>query len=195
MNDLDKKYQLILDYEMKFADSVALDVLDKPILSIWMILIPIIFIFYFYGIARFKNNKKAFVDQYIKIRKKALSEAHDSVKSGKELNIEETATIKELSDIAQKSYKDLFILFYENYKKLFKSEGEDYPALIKFAYQNKADYLLFVEQITKAEKYLNAALKPDIKNENRNEIDKVITVMEDSSERILCEIAVEIFAV
>jgi len=45
MASLDHKKELILRYEEKFADSVAVSVIDKPKLSTWMILIPILFIY------------------------------------------------------------------------------------------------------------------------------------------------------
>ena len=44
--DLDLNRDLILAHERRFAGHVAGEVVDKPVLALWMILIPVFFVFY-----------------------------------------------------------------------------------------------------------------------------------------------------
>ena len=60
MLKLDEKLALILDQEKTFAKSVAGLVIEKPKLSIWMILIPIIFVHYFYRWNQYSEGLKKF---------------------------------------------------------------------------------------------------------------------------------------
>ena len=48
MPEYEEKAKMILDHEEWFAESLAIKIVEKPTLSVWMILIPIVFIYYFY---------------------------------------------------------------------------------------------------------------------------------------------------
>ena len=50
--NLARNRDLILAEEERFAAQVSVKVIDKPRLDIWMILIPIFFIFYFWQLRR-----------------------------------------------------------------------------------------------------------------------------------------------
>ena len=86
MTDPNRKYALIMEHEEQFAHALAVHVLDKPRLSIWMILIPIIFVFYFYQVQKFKTGRTTFVEHYLVSRKSALQEAMTAVKTGRFLS-------------------------------------------------------------------------------------------------------------
>jgi len=75
MTPLDKNKAFILEYEEKFANSVSLAVIDKPKLSTWMILMPIIFLYYFYQMKKYADGRKAFSRHFILTRKRSLEAA------------------------------------------------------------------------------------------------------------------------
>ena len=47
-SSLSEKHDLILANEKLLAQKVAADVIDKPQLALWMIVIPVFFVFYFH---------------------------------------------------------------------------------------------------------------------------------------------------
>ena len=49
MNALETKSHIIEEQERRFAYLLASRVIQKPKLSIWMILVPIIFVYFFIG--------------------------------------------------------------------------------------------------------------------------------------------------
>ena len=53
-SSLSDKHDFILAEERRFAWQVGASVIDKPKLAVWMILIPVFFIFYFW---EFNNAK------------------------------------------------------------------------------------------------------------------------------------------
>ncbi|MBC8247469.1 MAG: hypothetical protein H8E81_07780, partial [Deltaproteobacteria bacterium] len=82
ITSITKKKELILNYEQKFANSVAVAVIEKPQLNLWMILIPIIFLHFFYRLKKFADGQKAFAGNFILTRKRALEAAAKSIESG-----------------------------------------------------------------------------------------------------------------
>ncbi|MCJ7830466.1 MAG: NF038143 family protein, partial [Desulfobacterales bacterium] len=70
-----EKSLLVLQEERLFAAALAAQVIGKPQLSIWMILIPIIFVFFFFRFQKYVAGKKTFADNYLTSRQQALEEA------------------------------------------------------------------------------------------------------------------------
>ena len=56
MGDTKENSALILAHEEDFAAALARHVIDKPKLSIWMILIPIFFVFYFFQLNKYRDG-------------------------------------------------------------------------------------------------------------------------------------------
>ena len=63
---------IILQNEEKFALQLASKVLEKPKLSIWMIMVPIIFVYYFYKMQKYSEGRKVFAENYLVSHKRAL---------------------------------------------------------------------------------------------------------------------------
>ena len=61
MLTISEKEALILEHETRFADAVGRGVIEKPPLNIWMILIPVIFVHYFYRLNKYADGRKQFV--------------------------------------------------------------------------------------------------------------------------------------
>src|SRR3989339_1486081 len=98
MSTVDQKHQIILEHEKSFADYLALKVLEKPKLNVWMILIPIIFVHYFHRVQKFNNGRNAFAENYMIIRKQALDEAFDAIQTEKTPDIEGLARLPKLPE-------------------------------------------------------------------------------------------------
>jgi len=83
MASIDEKKNWILTHERKLAVAVAYQVIDKPRLSIRMILIPVIFVYFFYRLQQYSSGRKEFVDHFMLSRERAMDEAFSAVNSGK----------------------------------------------------------------------------------------------------------------
>ena len=59
------KRDLILADEKQFAARVSVKVIDKPRLDVWMILIPVFFIFYFWQLKRYAKGRKTFAENFL----------------------------------------------------------------------------------------------------------------------------------
>ena len=79
---------LILKEEKRFAALVSAKVIDKPKLAVWMILIPVFFVFYFWQLTRYSDGRKTFAEEFMITRQRALDQALASVQAGKGPDIE-----------------------------------------------------------------------------------------------------------
>lgn len=74
-SDMTQKRDLILAEERQFASRVSEQVIDKPQLAVWMILIPVFFVFYFWQLKRYAGGRKTFAEKFLITRSRTLDEA------------------------------------------------------------------------------------------------------------------------
>jgi hypothetical protein len=183
MISIEEKHLLILENEKRFADTLALRVLDKPQLSVWMILIPIIFVHYFYRMQKFSTGRKEFADHYMIGRKRALNEALAVIRTGKNPDIDSMAKLSTMPLEVRQQNTQLLALLVSHYIDLMRSEGDNFDSLIRCSYKTRTNYLLFINQLNQIEKALNSALKPHLTN-TLEEICDIIDAIEMHSERL-----------
>ncbi len=181
MASLDHKKELILRYEEKFADSVAVSVIDKPKLSTWMILIPILFIYYFYRLKKFADGRKEFARHFILTRKRSLEKAAASLESGGKPDVEALVNMSSAQGSTHADYREWLKVLLDHYQYLLRSEGDSLEALIRSAYKTRTNYLLFINQLNRVERQFNAALKPSLK-ETTEEVNNIVTAIEQRCE-------------
>jgi hypothetical protein len=192
MAELKDKSVLILEQEEQFSITLAAQVMDKPRLSLWMILIPIFFIYYFNDLNKYKNGCRQFVEHYIIDKKRAMNEAVEVVTSGREIDIPALADLSNMSSKAREKQAQVLAVLVEHYIILLNARGEDYPSLIRNAYGTLTDYLLFLNHLNQAEKEVNKALTPDLRKSHEG-INDIVSRMEDVSARLRRETAESIF--
>jgi hypothetical protein len=193
MNELEEKGRMILAQERLFADILASRALSKPKPNVWMILIPIIFVFYMNDYKKYKDGRQVFADQYLMSRKRALDEAVASLTANRDPDLEPLVSVSDLPEAARQQYHDLLTVLIENYRDLLQTEGETVNDLVRAAYANKTNYLLFLNRLNRAEKELNAALRP-VLDDTDKEMGDVIMTIERSSEELRRSKAEEIFS-
>ena len=192
MSTVDQKHQIILEHEKRFADLLALRVLDKPKLSVWMILIPIIFIHYFYRIQKFNSGRNAFAENYIILRKRALDEALVVIRTEKAPDIEGLARLSKLPETVHKPNLKMLDLLVSHYTDLMQSDGDTIESLVRSAYKTRTNYLLFINQLNQIERTLNSTLKPHLADSLEG-VDEIISAMEIYSERLRRSHAATVF--
>ena len=183
MASLDHKKELILRYEEKFADSVAVSVIDKPKLSTWMILIPILFIYYFYRLKKFADGRKEFARHFILTRKRSLEEAAASLESGGKPDVEALVNMSSAPGPTHADYREWLKVLLDHYRYLLRSKGDSFETLIRSAYKTRTNYLLFINQLNRVERQFNAALKPSLK-ETTEEVNNIVTAIEKRCEEL-----------
>lgn len=164
MASIDTKYHLIISQERRFANTLATKVVDRPELSAWMILIPIIFIHYFYQHQRFRAAMEITCKEFMFTKQTALDAAMEIVQNGTpkaealaaHFPEQEEGYAEEAQKIRQEQLKEIELLI-DHYTKLLKAEGNDYQLLLKSAYRTRTDYARFLDQLQRAEKAVNLA--------------------------------------
>lgn len=183
MDAVDQKHQIIWEHEKKFADLLALQVLDRPKLSVWMILIPIIFVHYFYRIQKFNNGRNAFAGNYLVDRKQALDEALEVIRTEKTPDIERLSRLSKLPESANEPHQKMLELLVAHYTDLLRSNGDTFESLVRSSYKTRTNYLLFSNQLNQVERTLNSALKPHL-SDSLEGVDEIIRAIERSSETL-----------
>jgi hypothetical protein len=195
---VEDKYRLILKREQGFAKTVALQIIEKPTLSVWMILIPIVFLHYFYNYRRFHAGMEGFAAEFIYTRKVALDAAYAVVERGmeKEHAISESDYQKDTgrSEKALKMHESQLgeiALLFDHYEKLLRAEGDTYEALVRHAYVNGSSFGSFLRKIGELEKETNAGMKDSLGEE---ELPGIMDRMESAVEEMRTEELKRIFS-
>lgn len=166
---LNDKYELILGYEEHFAYRLGREVIDKPEATVWMILIPILFVHHAYRIKKYKAGVRSFAQGILDPRQKALDTALEEIRRGeKDKELPESAYFPDLEEIGNfdssllSRQLKVINIFKSHYRRLLSAEGGDYPGLLKQAYPRAGGYREFVHSLNAAEKDLNQYLAENI---------------------------------
>lgn len=191
---LEEKQQQILENEQTQAQQLAILVLEKPVPPIWMIFIPIFFVFHAWKIKQYANGLKNFAEHYLVSRRRALDAVVEAERHGGQVEIESLLRrVETLPDAARPLFSEWMTLLTAHYRSLLSAPGNSHPALIRAGYRNKSNYLLFCNRLTKAEHAFNLALLPQIHGETED-LREVIEKMERGATELRRRESDEIFA-
>lgn len=193
MSTVREKSSLILDHEQRFAGTLAVKVLNKPKLNIWMVLIPVLFVFHMYEWQRYKEGRKAFAANYLVTKKRALDEAVAVVEDGRKADPAALTAQSDLPAEARQKLAELYAVLVEHYEDLLRSDGDDFEALVRSTYKSRTNYLLFLNRLHNTEKALNLALKPHL-SATTNGVNDIVSTIEHHSEAMRRGAAEAIFA-
>jgi hypothetical protein len=176
---VDEKREWILENEHQLAGKISREIIHKPELNIWMIIIPVIFVYFFFQLNRSVSAKKEFVKNFVLTRKNILNKARASSVDEEKPDFEEMAKSEKVPDCAVEAYKTWANVLFEHYQKLLNEKGDSYAELVRRRYENRDRYLLILERISKAENKFYQALRKDLDGSVKNAGD-VIQAMEKS---------------
>lgn len=189
MNLYEKNYKTILKNEERIARKVTSEIIEKPQISPWMILIPILFVPYLQRYEKYKHLVDSFSQGYLFTKKLALETAMSMVRDGiskdqAHANVvtsiqHESHAKKHISEIYQKQIKETELLV-EHFYQLLQGEGEKIALLIKNVYPEEANYRTFLKSLKEAETAVNKAsiLAINADKSDKEELPKIITNME-----------------
>ena len=179
-------------HEQRLANFVARKVIDKPELSIWMILIPVIFVYFFYRLKKVTEGRKEFAYNFMITRRRALDAAYDGLESGHSPDPDQLCRMSSSPAATYGEYAEWLNILLRHYKDLMTADGDSMEELIRSVYRTRANYLLFLHQLHRAEKQFNAALAPHL-GDSIKEVEIIVKAMERQSEAYRRKEAEEIF--
>lgn len=166
---LEEKKQQVLEYEESLAHTLARQVVDKPVPPIWMILIPIFFVFHASKIKEYSKGLKDFAEHYLISRRRALDTAYQSVLHNADPAID--TLMKQADAIPEEArtlYQQWITLLIQHYRNVLVAPGTSVQGRIRSHYRNKSSYLLFNNQLVAAENAFNKALLPEIDGDQQD---------------------------
>lgn len=188
MSEIEEKAKMILEHELWFADSLALKILERPTLSVWMILIPVVFIYYFYRYKKFAEGKRDFAKNYMISRRQALAKAVEFVNGDNKADVSGIPANIGLNGDTKSCYAELLFLLYDHYIRLLKSSGGTYRDLVKGAYGSSGEFTIFLNKLTRIEGRLNESFrKPDVSNDDFTSVIKSIGEYSETIRRTTIE--------
>jgi len=153
------RQQLILDQETAVANKLARLVMERPTPPIWMIFIPIFFVFHAWRIKQYGSSLKGFAESHLQSRRVALDAAGQAFTSGHPADLDDI--LSRASDLPAQGpdpYRRLMTLLLEHYQRLLSARSTTYPGLLRQAYGDGADLRQDFAGLVEAEQQLRLAL-------------------------------------
>jgi hypothetical protein len=168
MNDIEQKQVKILFHEQTFAFDLSEKVLDTPKLNIWKIIIPFAFFYHIYQRQRYLEARNKFVQNFLMTRKWALSEAVQVFTKGKIKDIAAISNQASMPEGARKAHMALLSTLVDHYVKLLHKDGDALDSLVRNAYGSRTNYMQYLDQLSRAEKKLNASIESNLRGEHKD---------------------------
>ena len=192
MKGLERKKELILERERYFANAVGSAVFEKPKISLWMILIPILFLHFIYRMQKFKNGRLKFDEEFMVTRRRAMDLAVGALETGVKPNMDQVVRQYGLRDALERPYAVWLRSLTEYYTDLLKANGDSFDALARSAFRSRADLLLTLNRLNTVEKEFYAVLKPQLAaTEGAADI---IATIETQTQHLRRQLAEQVFA-
>jgi hypothetical protein len=187
---LDTKYENILAQENTVAKAVARSVIGVNSVTVWDVLIPIVFVF---NVLKFKRAREIFALNFLFTKKLALEGAFDMIKTSQSRE-DALAQIRNRTSeilasdkkgiysikIRQKQMREMELLL-DHYFRLLNAEGKGYVSMIKHAYRTRQNFAAFVKELEGIEKEVNRAASQTVKTASAPDI---IIKMEEATARL-----------
>ncbi len=192
MKGLERKKELILQCERTFANAIGAAVFEKPRVSFWMVLVPLLFLYFIYRMQRYKTGRMNFDQEFMTTRRKALDLAVEALKAEVKPNIDQIARQSGLADDLERPYAFWLKALVDYYTDLLVANGDSFETLVRSAYLNRTNYLLTLNRLNTVEKDFYAALKPRMAATEGAAA--ILATIEEHSRRFRRELAERTFA-
>ena len=168
MSEVDRIYALIWSHEEQFAHRLGQEVIDKPVVSVWMILLPVLFVHHMQKVTSYRIAVRAFAEGVLEPRQKALDKARQDVESGesRDCGLDDFFPSFEFASDRDRSIADrqvrVMTILQDHYRKLLQAGRESYQELLKQVYPGREQYRRFLDRLTAAEQDLNRYLTEEV---------------------------------
>jgi len=192
MKGLIRKKELILERERFFANAIGSAVFEKPSISLWMILIPILFMHFIYRMQKFKYGRLKFDEEFMATRLRAMALAVEAGETGIKPNMDQMVREYGLQDALEGPYAAWMRVLVEHYMDLLSATGDSFESLVRSAYRNRINYLMTLNRLNTVEKEFYSVLKPKL--DATEGAAEIITIIETQSQQLRRKLAEQIFA-
>ncbi|MFP4657654.1 MAG: NF038143 family protein, partial [Desulfonatronovibrionaceae bacterium] len=134
-------------------------------ISVWMILIPILFVHHMYRVNKYKNGVHSFARGIMEPKLKALEGALEETASGAECRelppesyFPELKGREDLDKTLLSKQVRVINLLKGHYRRLMDAGGASYGQLLRRAYPRERQYKEFISRLNKTERDLNQYL-------------------------------------
>jgi hypothetical protein len=190
---LDEKKQLILANETAMARQLALHVIEKPVPRVWMIFIPVFFVFYFWKLKEYETSLKVFVENHLISRRRTLEAVVAAEEGRQPVDIGQLTARIEMQEDTRPLCAEWLTVLAGHFRLLLVASGDSYPDLVRSGYRDKANYLSFCRKLGKAETAFNMALLPTIEGDS-TDLCQITDMMAEGMNNLRCREAEEIFS-
>jgi hypothetical protein len=193
MSALDAKKALILARESRFADAVGAAVFVKPRVSVWMVLLPILFVFFAYRMQQYKQGRRKFASDFMLTRRRALDAACRAVAAGSAVDVENLVRQAALPAELEPAYRDWVSVQAELYRELLIADGRQFEELARSISTSRGAFLLHLNRLSAAEKGFYDALQRSGKVPRTGDAADIIVTIETRSRQLRRELAEQVF--
>jgi len=190
--DMTRKKELILAQEKIFANQISRAVFEKPKVNYWMILLPLLFIYFVYRMQKYKNGRLKFDEDFMITRRRAIDVAVEALTQGVQPDVDLVVQQSTLDGPLVKAYESWVRVLVEYYMDLLSADGASFASLARSAYGSATNYLLFVNRLGMAERSFYGALRERL--ESMEGAASIISTIEQRSQELRRNLAQEIFA-
>ncbi len=192
MKVLERKKELVLQRELMFANAIGAAVFEKPKVHFWMVLIPLLFLYFIYRMQKYKTGRINFDREFMTTRRKAVDLAVEALETDVQPNIDQIARQSGLLDALEKPYAAWLKALFDYYTDLLTANGDTFESLVRSAYRNRTNFLLTLHRLNTVEKDFYTALKPRMAATEGAAA--IFATIEEQSRRLRRELAESIFA-
>jgi hypothetical protein len=191
---IDRNFLLLLRQEEKFARSLGWAVLEKPEVSVWMILIPILLLHHAHRIQQYRTGLLAFAERILQSKKMALELAREKLRRAGEtgsrraprpppgpgslsadLETPEALTLEEAHAAEME-------LLEGHYRLLLAQRGASHAELIRKGYPSAGDYRSFLQRLSEAEADVHRAVLASRREDQSAR--EVVSKMQEAAARL-----------
>ena len=141
--DIAEKRALIVAYEAGFARALAARVVEKPVVSWWMIILPLLLVHYVYRLLAFRKGCAAFAAHYLKPRHQALALALGPPGDVVADCADDVSTAGVLRQLEARQVA----ILAGHFRRLLAAEGNDYRSLVLAGYADASAYDDYLDDI------------------------------------------------
>ncbi|MEJ5357056.1 MAG: NF038143 family protein [Desulfobacterales bacterium] len=187
-----EKKEFILHWERAVANAVGGNVFEKPQASFWMILLPILFLYFLYRMQKYKTGRLRFEEEFLRTRLLSLDLADAAVATGGKPDIERAVRESGLIDRLEGPYTAWIRELVEFYMDLLQADGGRFEELVRSAFRNRAELLLRLNRLNRVEQDFYRALRPSLSSTEGAQ--EILNAMAKEVERLRREMAGRVFA-
>lgn len=151
--DLEARQAMIWQQERILAYDLAKVLIHKPRVTVWMIMLPLLFLFFLQDLKNYKAAIRNFTNGFLKNKQTALELALTGLREG---TARDSAPAQfaagfrsdptDQNDLHETQRQEIACLM-DHYRRLLTATGKTYAELIKNAYPSVSAYRLFLDTL------------------------------------------------